>query len=65
MDDLPGMILAEDNSRSLYMEIQAIDGYSENGFDLWAGPATAQNLSAPANVNDRNVWIDRQRVQGC
>jgi hypothetical protein len=64
MDALPGIIVGDDGSRNLFMEIEATGGYSENGFDLWAGPATAQNLAAPANVNDRNVWIDRQRTQG-
>jgi PKD repeat protein len=54
----------DDGSRSLYLEVEGVDGWSENGFDLWAGPATPANLSASADVNARNVWIDRQRAMG-
>lgn len=68
MDSLTDIIRAEDNSRSLYLEVQATSGYSENGFDLWAGPATSDNVNywggERANVNVRNVWIDKQRYDG-
>jgi Flp pilus assembly protein TadG len=64
VDALPDIRLAEDGSRSLYLEVQSTDGWSENGFDLWAGPLTSENLAMPADVNQRNVYIDRLRAQG-
>jgi len=62
--DLDEIVVNEDGSRSLYLDVQAVDGWSENGFDLWAGPATDANRAVPANVNERNIWIDRQRLLG-
>ena len=64
MATLAGIAANDDDSHSLYLEVEGVDGWSENGFDLWAGPATPENLAAPADVNARNLWIDRRRSQG-
>jgi hypothetical protein len=63
MSTLTDIRVNEDGSRSLFLEVEAVDGWSENGFDLWAGPRTAANLAMPADVNARNVYIDRLRYQ--
>lgn len=63
--DLDGIVVNEDGSRSLYLEVQSTSGWSENGFDLWAGPATYTNTYIiPADVNERNIWIEQQRALG-
>jgi PKD repeat protein len=64
MAALAGIAAQDDGSRSLYLEVEGVDGWSENGFDLWAGPATPENLAAPADVNARNLWIYRQQFMG-
>ena len=64
VDGLSDIATHDDGSHSLYLEVEGINGWSENGFDLWAGPATPENLAAPADVNARNLWIDRQRAMG-
>lgn len=61
---LGGIAAHDDGSHSLYLEVEGVDGWSENGFDLWAGPATPENLAVPADVNARNLWIDRQHALG-
>jgi hypothetical protein len=47
----------EDGSRSLYLEVDGVSGWSKNGFDLWAGPPTPTTDTVPANVNDRNLHL--------
>jgi hypothetical protein len=64
VDSLSDIATQDDDSRSLYLEVEGMDGWSENGFDLWAGPATPENLASPADVNARNLWIDRQLYMG-
>jgi hypothetical protein len=64
MNTLTDIQVNEDGSRSLFLEVEATEGWSENGFDLWAGPRTAANLAMPADLNARNVYIDRLRYQG-
>jgi len=49
----PDIAVAENGSRSLFLEVEAIAGSSENGFDIWAGPQRA----LPKNVNERNVML--------
>lgn len=53
--DVQGITVNEDGSRSLYLEVDGVSGWSENGFDLWAGPPTTDTV--PANVNDRNLYL--------
>lgn len=43
-----------DGSRSLFLDVRGVDGASENGFDLWAGP---RYTTVPSEVNARNVDI--------
>ncbi len=43
-----------DGGRTLFLDVQALSGASENGFDLWAGP---RYRTAPGDVNARNVDI--------
>ena len=68
MTKLDGIETGDDGSRSLFLEVEAISGWSENGFDLWAGPATTDNIEYwggyRADVNARNLWIDRRRSLG-
>lgn len=40
--------------RYVYMDITAVDGSSENGFHIWAGPNIYTN-SLPSDVNYRNM----------
>lgn len=43
-------------NRYLYLDVTAIDGYSENGFEIWAGPPDYVN-TIPSDVNMRNVRV--------
>jgi hypothetical protein len=43
-----------DGSRSLFLNVRGVEGASENGFDLWAGP---RYINVPSEVNARNVDI--------
>lgn len=43
-----------DGSRALFLDVQAIAGASENGFDLWAGP---RYINLPDNINDLNIYL--------
>ncbi len=53
--DIPGIITDPDTGdRYLYLDITALDGASENGFDIWAGPLITDTSS---NVNVRNIQI--------
>jgi hypothetical protein len=53
--DVPDIAVTEDGSRSLYLEVDGVTGWSENGFDLWAGPTTTDTV--PLNVNERNLYL--------
>ncbi|MGB3905216.1 MAG: Tad domain-containing protein [Anaerolineae bacterium] len=55
--DVPNIVVNEDDSRSLYLEVDGVTGYSENGFDLWAGPPPPITETIPTNVNDRNLYL--------
>jgi hypothetical protein len=46
--------VAPDGVRTLFLEVEALSGASENGFDLWAGP---RYPDVPGEVNARNAWI--------
>ena len=43
-----------DGRRSLFLDVRGVEGASENGFDLWAGP---RYQTVPSEVNARNVDI--------
>jgi hypothetical protein len=53
--DIPNITVNEDGSRSLYLEVDGVSGWSENGFDFWAGPPTTDTV--PANINERNLYL--------
>ena len=46
--------VAPDGARTLFLDVEALSGASENGFDLWAGP---RYPDVPGEVNARNAWI--------
>lgn len=47
---------AGDGTRILYLDVRVIDGSSENGFEVWAGPPR-DVYTVPSNVNSRNMFI--------
>ncbi len=53
--DVPGIVVSEDGSFSLYVEVDGRTGSSKNGFDLWAGPPPTDTV--PVNINERNVYL--------
>ncbi|MCA9874408.1 MAG: Tad domain-containing protein [Anaerolineales bacterium] len=56
-NDLPNIL--EDpgtGNRFVYLDITSIDGASENGFEVWAGPDDYVN-TVPSNANDRNLFV--------
>lgn len=53
--DVPDIVESGDGSRSLYLEVDGITGWSKNGWDLWAGPPPTDTV--PVNVNDRNIFL--------
>lgn len=57
--DVPDIVENEDGSRSLHLEVDGVSGYSENGFDLWAGPPPPVTETIPSNVNQRNLYLLR------
>lgn len=55
--DVPGIIVNPlTGHRELYLEVTAVNGASENGFDVWAGPPDYID-STPSEVNARNLHI--------
>jgi hypothetical protein len=54
--DVPDIAVNDDGSMSLYLEVDGITGYSQNGFDLWAGPPPP-TYTVPANINARNIFL--------
>ena len=54
--EVPGIVTEQGSgNRFIYLDITAIKGGSENGFDIWAGPNDYVN-AVPANVNARNIY---------
>ncbi len=55
--DLPGIVTDPNTgNRYLYLDVTAIRGSSENGFEIWAGPNTYIG-DVPSDVNQRNIYI--------
>lgn len=54
-NDLPN-ILTDPNTgnRYVYLDVTAVSGSSENGYEVWAGPWYPE---VPSNVNLRNLYI--------
>ncbi len=66
IQDMPGIFTDPDTGdRYLYLDVTALSGASENGFDIWAGPLYANSAS---DVNGRNLQIvndpDSHSAQG-
>lgn len=55
--DVPNIVVDQSTgSRYIYLYVQSMSGYSENGFEIWAGPPTYVN-SVPSEVNARNLHV--------
>lgn len=53
--DVPNILVEpESGVRYIYMDVTALSGASENGFEIWAGPAT---YAVNDNVNSRNIQL--------
>ena len=56
-DDLPGILVdPATGDRHVFLDVTAISGSSENGFEIWAGPSVYVE-SVPSEVNARNVYL--------
>ncbi|MCB9002903.1 MAG: hypothetical protein H6664_00915 [Ardenticatenaceae bacterium] len=44
------------NNRFIYLDVTAISGSSENGYEIWAGPNAYVN-DVPSDANRRNLYI--------
>lgn len=54
--DTPNLVVDPvTGERSLYLDVTALSGASENGFAIWAGPDHYVNV--PSNVNSRNLHL--------
>ena len=55
VNDLSGILTdASTGDRYVYLDVTAISGSSENGFEIWAGPANYTE-TVPSEVNARNL----------
>ena len=55
--DVPNIVSdAQTGDRYLYLDVRAVSGASENGYELWAGPPIYAN-SVPSEVNMRNLYV--------
>jgi hypothetical protein len=55
--DVPNMMVDyATGARYIYLDVQAMSGASENGYEIWAGPPVYVN-TVPSEVNFRNLHI--------
>lgn len=55
--DVPNIVTDLSNgARYIYLDVQAMSGTSENGFEIWAGPPSYIN-TVPSEVNARNLYV--------
>ncbi|MCB9007623.1 MAG: hypothetical protein H6656_09715 [Ardenticatenaceae bacterium] len=55
--DVPGIVRDQStNARYIFLDVTTLSGSSENGFEIWAGPATYTS-TVPSDVNLRNLHI--------
>lgn len=55
--DVPNIVTdLSTGARYIYLDVQAMSGTSENGFEIWAGPPSYVN-TVPSEVNARNLYI--------
>lgn len=58
--DVPGIIVDPGTgARFINIDVTALSGSSENGFEIWAGPPQYAQTE-PANVNQRNVKVTNE-----
>lgn len=50
-------------ARYLYLDVVGLDGYSENNFEMWAGPPKSV-YEVPSEVNARNMFVLNQIFVG-
>jgi hypothetical protein len=53
--DVPDIVVDDNGGRSLRLEVDGVTGFSENGFDLWAGPPPTTTIAS--DVNLRNLYL--------
>lgn len=54
--DTPNLVVDPvTGERSLYLDVTALSGASENGFAIWAGPD--HHVNVPSNINSRNLYL--------
>ena len=55
--DIPGILVDPNtNARYIWLDVTALSGATENGFEIWAGPPDYVN-TVPSEVNARNRYI--------
>ncbi len=55
--DVPGIVRDQSsNARYIFLDVTTLSGASENGFEIWAGPATYTS-SIASDVNLRNLQV--------
>lgn len=55
--DVPNILTdLTSGNRYIYLEVTALSGASENGYEVWAGPRDYVN-NVPSDVNARNVYL--------
>ena len=60
LDNYPDILTeVSTGNRYLYLDVRALSGASENGFEIWAGPPNYVNTIS-SNVNVRNVQVLNQ-----
>lgn len=43
--------------RHLYLQVRTLNGSTENGFNIWAGPPRSVSGNVPSMANSRNIWV--------
>lgn len=64
LNETPGIYIdPSTGSRDIYLEVIGLEGSSENGFALWAGPprTAGANYAVPSNINFRHIYLLSQR----
>ncbi|MBK8906060.1 MAG: hypothetical protein IPM53_33080 [Anaerolineaceae bacterium] len=55
--DVPNIVTdLSTGARYIYLDVRAMSGASENGFEIWAGPPSYVS-TVPSEVNARNLYI--------
>lgn len=65
LNETPGIFVDPGSgSRDIFLDVRAISGASENGFELWAGPPRSSDpykYGAPAYVNARQIYLQLKK----